>query len=160
MSLRQVYDETVYIDSAIHLVVNNIFLGGFLATIVLLVFLRSASATLVVVVSIPISIVGTFLVVTMLGRSLNVVMLAGIAFAVGMVVDNAVVVLENIYRHRQLGKSRAEAALAGTREVWGAILASTLTTAAVFIRSFSSKRKPVSCFAISRSRSRRRSFFR
>lgn len=133
MSLTQVYDETVYIDSAIDLVVSNIYTGGLLATIVLLWFLRSASATLVVVVSIPISVVGTFLLVTLLGRSLNVIMLAGMAFAVGMVVDNAVVVLENIYRHSQLGASRAAAAYAGTREVWGAILASTLTTVAVFV---------------------------
>ncbi len=133
MSLTQVYDETVYIDSAIHLVVSNIFLGGFLAIIVLLLFLRSGSATLIVAVSIPISVVGTFLVVTLLGRSLNVIMLAGMAFAVGMVVDNAVVVLENIYRRRQLGEGRVEAAFNGTKEVWGAILASTLTTAAVFL---------------------------
>jgi len=133
MSLEQVYDETVYIDSAINLVVSNIFVGGLLATAVLLYFLRSASATAVVVVTIPISVVGTFLMVTLLGRSLNVIMLAGMAFAVGMVVDNAIVVLENIYRHLQLGASRAAAAFNGTREVWGAILSSTLTTAAVFI---------------------------
>ncbi|HRX87392.1 MAG TPA: efflux RND transporter permease subunit, partial [Phycisphaerae bacterium] len=133
MSLEQVYDETVYIHSAIDLVISNIYLGGFLATAVLLYYLRSVRATLVVILSIPISVVGTFLAVTLLGRSLNVVMLAGMAFAVGMVVDNAIVVLENIYRHRQMGESRAAAALNGAREVWGAILASTLTTAAVFI---------------------------
>ena len=133
LSLTQVYDETVYIESAIDLVVNNIFLGGLLATIVLLLFLRSVSGTLIVAVSIPISVVGTFLVVTLLGRSLNVIMLAGMAFAVGMVVDNAVVVLENIYRHRQLGASKGAAAIKGATEVWGAILASTLTTIAVFL---------------------------
>ena len=76
---------------------------------------------------------GTFLVLRLLERSLNVVSLAGLAFAVGMIVDNSVVVLENIYRHYQRGASAPEAALRGTREVWGAVLASTLTTLAVFV---------------------------
>ena len=133
LALTQVYDETIYIKSAIGLVTNNLLIGGALAIAVLLAFLRSGSATLIVAFSIPISLVSTFLAVAMLGRNLNVVMLAGMAFAVGMVVDNAIVILENIYRHRQLGKGVAEAALEGTREVWGAVLASTLTTMAVFL---------------------------
>jgi len=133
LRLVQVYDETDYINSSIHLVVKNIFVGGFLAVTVLLLFLRSARATLVVALAIPISIVGTFFLMTVLGLSINVVSLAGLAFAVGMVVDNAVVVLENIYRHSEMGKTRAQAAFDGTREVWGAVLASTLTTMAVFI---------------------------
>ncbi|MFQ5489339.1 MAG: efflux RND transporter permease subunit [Phycisphaerae bacterium] len=133
LTLTQVYDETAYIHSAIGLVRNNLFIGGALAVAVLLVFLRSGSATSIVAFSIPISVIGTFLVVTALGRTLNVVMLAGMAFAVGMVVDNAIVVLENIYRHRQQGDGKVEAALKGTREVWGAVLASTLTTMAVFL---------------------------
>lgn len=133
LELTQVYDETTYIHSAIDLVVKNIYTGGFLAVVVLLLFLRSASATGIVALSIPISVIGTFLVVVMVGRTLNVVMLAGMAFAVGMVVDNAIVVLENIYRHRTMGKSRVQAALDGASEVWGAVLASTLTTVAVFV---------------------------
>ena len=133
LELTQVYDETVYIHSAIDLVRNNLFIGGTLAVIVLLVFLRSSRATGVVAVSIPVSVIGTILAVSLLGRNINVVMLAGMAFAVGMVVDNAVVVLENIYRHRQMGKSSFQAAQDGATEVWGAILASTLTTMAVFI---------------------------
>jgi HAE1 family hydrophobic/amphiphilic exporter-1 len=133
LHLYQTYDETTYIKSAIGLVRNNIILGGTLAIIVLLLFLRSLSGTAVVALCIPISVVGTFLVITLLGRSLNVVMLAGMAFAVGMVVDNAIVVLENIYRHRQMGKDRYHAALDGATEVWGAVLASTLTTMAVFL---------------------------
>ena len=132
-ALRQVYDETIYITSAIELVKQNIVIGGILATIVLLIFLRSASATGVVAVAIPIAVIGTFLVVTLLGRNLNVVMLSGMAFAVGMVVDAAVVVLENIYRHVEMGKTRARAALEGAHEVWGAVLAGTLTTMAVFL---------------------------
>ncbi|MEE3262210.1 MAG: efflux RND transporter permease subunit, partial [Candidatus Latescibacterota bacterium] len=131
--LKQVYDETDYIYSAISLVRNNIFVGGALATIVLLLFLRSLSSVLIIVTSIPISIVGTFLVMSLLGRNINVISLAGMAFAVGMVVDNAIVALENIFRHRQMGKARMKAALDGALEVWGALLASTLTTIAIFL---------------------------
>jgi HAE1 family hydrophobic/amphiphilic exporter-1 len=133
LALEQVYDETIYIDSAIALVKQNLVIGGGLAVLVLILFLRSASATTIVAVSIPISVIGSFLGVSMLGRSINVISLAGMSFAVGMVVDNAIVVLENIFRHRQMGKAAAEAAFEGAREVWGAVLASTLTTAAVFL---------------------------
>ncbi len=100
---------------------------------VLLVFLRSRSSTLVIAIAIPISMIGTFLMMNWFGRTLNVISLAGMAFAVGMVVDNSIVVLENIYRHRQMGKSRFQAAHDGATEVWGAVLASTLTTIAVFL---------------------------
>jgi len=131
--LDLIYSEATYITSAIHLVFNNIVFGSMLAVAVLMLFLRSGSATGIIAVTIPISVVGTFLMISVLGRSLNVVMLAGMAFAVGMVVDNAIVVLENIYRHRTMGKDRMRAALDGAREVWGAVLASTLTTMAVFI---------------------------
>ncbi|GJM23737.1 MAG: acriflavine resistance protein B [Phycisphaerae bacterium] len=133
MKVTMSYDETEYIESSISLVMSNIFFGGLLATVVLLIFLRSGSATMIVAMTIPISVIGAFLMVTVLSRNLNVIMLAGMAFAVGMVVDNAVVVLENIYRHREAGLSRHDAALKGTSEVWGAILASTLTTIAVFL---------------------------
>ncbi|MDX1502870.1 MAG: efflux RND transporter permease subunit [Thermoanaerobaculia bacterium] len=127
------YDSTEYIDSAIALVLQSLVLGGFLAIVVLLLFLRSRSSTLVVAIAIPISVIGTFLMMSLFGRTLNVISLAGMAFAVGMVVDNSIVVLENTYRHRQMGKSRFQAAYDGTREVWGAVLASTLTTIAVFV---------------------------
>ena len=92
-----------------------------------------ARGSLVVGLAIPISAVGTFLLLNLWGRSLNVISLAGMAFAVGMLVDNAVVVLENIYRHFQNGEPPFRAAVRGTREVWGAVLASTLTTLAVFL---------------------------
>lgn len=92
-----------------------------------------ARGALVVGLAIPTSIVGTFLVMGMLGRSLNVVSLAGLAFAVGMLVDNAIVVLENIFRRWDLGESPMTAAVRGTTEVWGAVLSSTLTTIAVFL---------------------------
>jgi len=108
-------------------------IGAVLAIVVLMVFLRSITSTLVVAVSIPISLVGTFLAMRFFGRTINVISLAGMAFAVGMIVDNSIVVLENIYRHRQMGKSRFQAAYEGTTQVWGAVLASTLTTIAVFV---------------------------
>ncbi|MDA2931064.1 efflux RND transporter permease subunit, partial [Acidobacteria bacterium AH-259-O06] len=133
LELVEAYDETEYIEGAIDLVRQSLFIGGALAILVLLLYLRSASSTLVISVAIPISVIGAFLMMYWSGRTLNVISLAGLAFAVGMVVDNSIVVLENIYRHRQLGKSRRAAAYDGTREVWGAVLASTLTTIAVFL---------------------------
>lgn len=133
LELILVYDETVYIDSATQLVRSNIFVGGTLAALVLLIFLRNGRSTLIVVLAIPISAIGTFLVVRLLGRSINVISLAGMAFAIGMVVDSAIVVLENIYTHFQRGATPFQAASRGTSEVWGAILASTLTTLAVFL---------------------------
>ncbi|MGB9440002.1 MAG: efflux RND transporter permease subunit [Desulfobacterales bacterium] len=131
--LDWVYDQRPYIRGAISLVRKNIMLGGTLAIIVLLIFLRSFVSTIVVAATIPISIIGTFIFMNLLGRNLNVISLAGIAFAVGMLIDSAIVVLENIDRHRNMGKSAFKSAYDGTREVWGAILASTLTTIAVFL---------------------------
>ncbi len=133
LKLTQAYDQTDYIYSSIELVRQNLFVGGALAVLILLLFLRNFSSTLIVAVAIPISMIGVFLVMDFFGRTINVISLAGMAFAVGMVVDNAIVSLENIYRHRQMGKSRALAAYDGAREVWGAVLASTLTTIAVFL---------------------------
>ncbi len=133
IKLEWVYDQRPYIRGAIKLVRQNILIGGILAIIVLLVFLRSFTSTLVVATAIPISIIGTFIFMYLMGRNLNVVSLAGIAFAVGMLIDSAIVVLENIDRHCNMGKSAFQAAYDGAREVWGAILASTLTTIAVFL---------------------------
>lgn len=133
LRMRQVYDETTYISSAVSLVTTNLYIGGALAGVILLVFLRAVRPTLIILIAIPISVIGTFLVMVSLGRTLNVISLAGLAFAVGMVVDNAIVVLENIYRRLQTGEPPARAAWMGGKEVWGAVLASTLTTAAVFI---------------------------
>ena len=127
------YDQRPYIRGAIALVKNNIFIGGGLAIIVLLIFLGSISSTVAAASAIPISIIGAFIFMGVFGRNLNVISLAGIAFAVGMLVDNAIVVLENIDRHRHMGKRPFDAAYDATREVWGAVLASTLTTVAVFL---------------------------
>lgn len=131
--LDWVYDQRPYIIGAIGLVRKNILIGGTLAISVLLLFLRSVSSTIVVSTAIPISIIGAFIFMNALGRNLNVVSLAGISFAVGMLVDNAIVVLENIDRHRKMGKTPVQSAYDGATEVWGAILASTLTTLAVFL---------------------------
>ncbi len=131
--LTQVYDETVYIDSSIDLVQQNIILGGLLAAFVLLIFLRSGGATLIVSMAIPVSVIGAFVAMAFMGRSLNVISLAGIAFAVGMVVDAAIVVLENIFRLREKGYSRADSAYLGAKQVWVAVLVSALTTVMVFI---------------------------
>jgi HAE1 family hydrophobic/amphiphilic exporter-1 len=133
LNLQQVYDETIYIDGAINLVTQNIWIGGALAALVLMLFLRSLRATLVVSLSIPVSIVATFVVMAITGSTLNVISLAGIAFAVGMIVDAAIVVLENIFRLREAGHTRQEAAYLGASQVWGAILVSALTTVLVFV---------------------------
>jgi HAE1 family hydrophobic/amphiphilic exporter-1 len=131
--LFQVYDETDYINRSLSLVQQNLIVGSLLAITVLYLFLRTGSSTLVVGLAIPISMMGTFIMMWALGRNFNVISLAGMTFAAGMLVDNSIVVLENIYRHRELGKSLFKAAYDGTVEVWGAVLASTLTTIAVFL---------------------------
>lgn len=173
LQLTQVYDETEYIYSSVDLVRRNIYIGGALTMIVLMLFLHPGARTLlfvplifatalasayvsswfflvclaliigagfwiargalVVGLAIPTSIIGTFLILGLLGRSLNVISLAGMAFAVGMLVDNAVVVLENVFRRYSNGEKPFEAAINGTSEVSGAVVASTLTTIAVFL---------------------------
>lgn len=131
--IENVYRETVYIESAIDLVLSNIFIGGLLTVMSLFIFLRSPSSILVIGVAIPISVVSAFLALSLFGRSINVISLAGMAFAVGMVVDAAIVVLENTYRHMEMGENRWNAAYHGAKEVWGAIFASATTTIAVFL---------------------------
>ncbi len=133
LELNQVYDETIYINSAIDLVKQNIWVGGALAVLILLIFLRSLRATIIISLAIPVSVIGAFVAMAAMGRSLNVISLAGIAFAVGMVVDAAIVVLENIYRHKEDGYSNDESAYRGANQVWGAVLVSVLTTVMVFI---------------------------
>ncbi|MBU1275640.1 MAG: efflux RND transporter permease subunit [Proteobacteria bacterium] len=147
LEIHQAYDETDYIRQAIDLVRDNIYIGGGLAITVLLIFLRSISATFIVAIAIPISLIGTFIMMSAFGRNINVISLAGLAFSAGMVVDNSIVVLENIYRLRQAGKSRMEAAYEGTVQVWGAVLASTLTTVAVFLPVIRVKQEAGQLFA-------------
>lgn len=127
------YDATHYVRQALGLVRGNILIGGVLATIVLLLFLRSFRTVGIIALAIPISIISAIVILVVLGRTVNIVSLAGMAFAVGMVVDNAIVVIENIFRHLEMGKSVRQASIDGAEEVAGAVLASTLTTVVVFI---------------------------
>lgn len=131
--MKQVSDDTIYIRESVQMVRDNLILGGVFAAFTLLLFLRSPRATLVGAVGIPVCAIAAFLGLTLAGRTINVISLAGVAFAIGMTLDNSIVVLENIYRHRMDGKSPFEAAYEGVREVWGAVLASTSTTAIVFL---------------------------
>ena len=133
LNLRVVYDETDYIASAIDLVKQNIWVGGLLALTILVLFLRAFAPTFIIFMAIPTSVIGTFVAMAALGMSINVISLAGLAFAVGMVVDASIVSQENIYRLRQNGIAAPQAAFHGARQVWAPILGSALTTVVVFI---------------------------
>ncbi|MEO1086856.1 MAG: efflux RND transporter permease subunit, partial [Acidobacteriota bacterium] len=133
LDIQPSFDPSVFIKRAISLVTSNLALGVLLSVGVLWWFLRRARATLLVAMAIPLSLCGTFAVLKLADRSLNVISLAGLAFAVGMVLDAAIVVLENIVRHRERGCDAEVAAERGAREVWGALLASTATTVAIFL---------------------------
>lgn len=130
--LTLVYDQSVFIAQAIGQVRNAALLGGLLAILVLYAFLRDGRATFVIGVAIPVSVVGTFLLMYMADVSLNIMSLGGIALAVGMLVDNSIVVLENIVRKKEQGLGILESAREGASEVAGAVTAATLTTVAVF----------------------------
>ncbi|KAF0094503.1 MAG: hydrophobic/amphiphilic exporter-1 (mainly G- bacteria) HAE1 family [Puniceicoccaceae bacterium 5H] len=133
LELVQTYDSTEYVNAALDLVQGNILVGGALAVITLLLFLRSLRTIGIIALAIPTSIIGSIVFMVLLGRTVNIISLAGMAFSVGMVVDNAIVVIENIFRHLEMGKSPKLAALQGTQEVGGAVVASTLTTLVVFL---------------------------
>lgn len=133
LDIRQSFDASLFINRAIGLLSGSLLAGVALAVACLWGFLRDARATVLIATAIPISLLATFVVLQLTGRSLNVISLAGLAFAVGMVMDAAVVVAENIVRLREAGLGAARAALEGTRQVAGALLASTLTTVAVFL---------------------------
>jgi len=128
-----IYDQSVFISDAINGVRDAALQGGILAFLVLLVFLRSFRASAIVTLSIPISILIVFTFMHFGKLTINMMSLGGLALGVGMLVDNAIVVIENIFRHRELGKSSKQAAVDGTEEVSTAIVASTLTTIAVFL---------------------------
>ncbi|MDE0283553.1 MAG: efflux RND transporter permease subunit [Gammaproteobacteria bacterium] len=126
-------DDVKYVTDSVVNVRKNLVIGAFLATAVLFLFLRTPSATLIGAVGIPICTLAAFLGLLVSGRTINVISLAGVAFAIGMTLDNSIVVLENIYRHMASGKQRRRAAIDGVTEVWPALLASTLTTVLVFL---------------------------
>ncbi|MCX7552682.1 efflux RND transporter permease subunit [Marinicella sp. S1101] len=131
--ITQVYDESIYTNGSVDMVRNNLILGMLLAIFILWAFLRKKTPALIVAVAIPICLMGAFILLDAFGRTLNIISLAGLAFATGMVLDAAIVVLENIVRHREMGKSADEAAKIGSQQVWGALLASTATTVAIFL---------------------------
>ena len=128
-----VFDQSDYINSSIGNVARNGIIGGILAVLVLYLFLRNIRTTFIISIAIPISVVATFSMIYFSGITLNLMTLGGLALGMGMLVDNSIVVLENIYRFRQEGYSRIEAAMEGAREVGMAVTASTLTTVAVFL---------------------------
>lgn len=127
------FDPSVYIKRSISLLTGNLAAGILLAVGVLWLFLRKWRATMIIALAIPVSLLTTFVVLSLAGRSLNVISLAGLAFATGMVLDAAIVVLENIVRLRERGESAEVASDKATSQVWGALLASTATTVAIFI---------------------------
>lgn len=126
-------DDVRYVQASIRNVWTNLGIGAVLATLVMLLFLRSMRATMIATIGLPICTIAAFLGLLAFGRTINVISLAGVAFAVGMTVDNTIVVLESIEQARRRGLDRFAAALQGTREVWAAVLASTMTTVLVFV---------------------------
>ena len=133
LSLITLMDQGIYIDLVMDSIINNILLGAALAIVILFLFLKDLRPTLVVAFSIPISLVTAIVCMYFSGVTLNVISLSGLALGIGMLVDNSIVVIENIYRMRGEGLSVKEAATEGAKEVSGAILASTLTTVCVFL---------------------------
>lgn len=133
MVLERTADDVTYVQSSIRNVWTNLTIGAILATLVMFLFLRSAKATVIGVMGIPICTIAAFIGLLLAGRTVNVISLAGVAFAIGMTLDNTIVVLESIDLERRRGLGRLKGAIEGVRKVWPAILASTLTTVLVFV---------------------------
>jgi len=133
LSLITLMDQGIYIDLVMDSIISNILFGAVLAIAILLIFLKDIRPTLVVAFSIPISLVTAIVCMYFSGVTLNIISLSGLALGIGMLVDNSIVVIENIYRLRSEGYSVKDAAMTGAGEVAGAILASTLTTVCVFL---------------------------
>jgi HAE1 family hydrophobic/amphiphilic exporter-1 len=126
-------DSSIFINRAINSVKEHALIGGILVMLIIFLFLRDLRATFIVFTSIPISVIGTFALLYFNGYTLNTMTFGGLALGIGMIVDASIVVLENTFRHMEHGKSRMQAAIDGSEEVWSAILASTLTHIAVFV---------------------------
>ncbi len=133
LMLITLMDQGIYIDLVMDAIINNILFGGLLAVLILIFFLKDIRPTAVIACSIPISLITAIVCMYFSGITLNVISLSGLALGIGMLVDNSIVVIENIYRLRKEGVSAAEAAIKGAGEVAGAIMASTLTTVCVFL---------------------------
>ncbi len=132
-TIQKSFDPSLFIKNALSLLAGNLFLGLILTVGIIWVFLRRSAATLLIAATIPICLAGTIVVLGLFGRSINVISLAGLAFATGMALDAAIVVIEDIIRFRRAGAQPAEAASRTIGEVMGALFASTITTIAVFI---------------------------
>ncbi|MEC9407461.1 MAG: efflux RND transporter permease subunit [Pseudomonadota bacterium] len=132
MRMSLTSDDVRYVEASVANVWQNLGIGAVLATLVLFAFLRSVRATAVGVLGVPICTIAAFMGLLLAGRTINVISLAGVAFAIGMTLDNTIVVLEAIERERRQGLGRFESAVAGVKRVWSAVLASTLTTVLVF----------------------------
>lgn len=133
MNMELMFDDAGYVEASIRNVWQNLILGALFAAAVMYAFLKSGRTTLVAVIGIPICTIAAFIGLLLAGRTINVISLAGVAFAVGMTLDNSIVVLESIYLERRKGLDRMKAALVGVKNVWPAVMASTLTTILVFI---------------------------
>ncbi len=133
LHLSTVYDLAEFVKESIASVRDAVLIGGFLAVVVLFVFLREARITMVAAVTLPLTVVATFFFVKLLGGTLNLMSLGGLAIAIGLVIDNAVVVVENIYRHLGAGEPIHDAVEKGTAELIGPVVGSTLTTVVVFL---------------------------
>lgn len=132
LTINLIGDDVRYVEASIENVTRNLILGGLLATLILFLFLRSGRATLIGLIGMPICTIAAFIGLLAFDRTINVISMAGIAFAIGMTVDNTIVVLESIEQARRRGLQRFEAAIAGIKDVWTAVLASSLTTVLVF----------------------------
>ncbi|HEY0380767.1 MAG TPA: efflux RND transporter permease subunit [Candidatus Elarobacter sp.] len=133
MHFGVVFDQQGFISAAVVALEHTAVYGAILAVLIILLFLHSLRSTLIVAVSLPISVMGTFFAAYMLGQSLNIMTLGGLALAVGLIVDDAVVVIENIYRHLAMGEPPREAARNATAQIFTAVLASTITVITVFV---------------------------
>jgi multidrug efflux pump subunit AcrB len=132
MEIKLIAEDVGYVEASVRNVWTNLGLGALLATLVMYLFLRSARATAVGVIGIPICTIAAFIGLLATGRTINVISLAGIAFSIGMTLDNSIVVIESIELARRRGMDRFNSAVEGVRQVWPAVLASTLTTILVF----------------------------
>ena len=136
MRIELIGDDVRYVEASIKSVVLNLCLGALLASLVLYVFMRSGRATLFCLLGLPVCTIAAFIGLMMFGRSINVISLAGITFAIGMTLDNSIVVLESIEQKLRQGMDRIESAIAGVKEVWTAVIASSATTVLVFTPIF------------------------
>ena len=132
LRLSVVYDLAEFVREAVASVRDAVLIGGLLAVLVLFVFLREGRSTVIAAISLPMAVVGTFFFMKLFGGTLNLMSLGGLAIAIGLIIDDAVVVVENIYRHLGLGDSPPEAAERGTQELLGPVIGSTATTVVVF----------------------------